>query len=758
MPGSPHPEAERLTAYLLGKLSWSDVEQVENHLGGCAACRSQIDSLGDRADSFVRCLRGSAVEPADDPSLDKLLAGARSLAQGPATESAAAPPLIVAGHELRGELTRGGLGVIYLAWHPHLHDLRVIKRPLPGGDPDLVLARFRREVQAVGALRHDHIVRAHDAGVDNDGPYLVTEYLDGEPLSRLLTRHGPLPVPEACKMIRQAALGLQAAHECGLVHRDIKPSNLMLARAGPGARVVLIDWGLVKRTQAAGPGTTPPDDGLTESGVAMGTLDYMAPEQGLDARTVDIRADIYSLGVTLYCLLAGRPPFQDHSSLDKLVAHNRETFPPLEQVRPDIPPALLAVLARMVAKVPARRYATPAEAAEALRPFCAGAETRLAGLLDGRKPPPLPPRRRRWPGRVTAILVLAALLIGGIALAFHLLHRGPPTPDPAEARATPAVLGEGPAAPVSMAGHPGHCSSLTFMADGRHAVSESGGGGVYVWDLQKRRLDHHWSHSFGKAYEDMSGVVAASPDGRCIAAVGVNTAPRWLLLLSLFDQRTYKRTGVDVVFGRMGPALAFSPDGSMLAAAELPGFFTMPRPGVRIMDATSGNGKSITTGIPIHSLAFAPDGKTLAGGCEDNNVRLWNVGKRLLEREFRGHAGPVDQVAFSIDGKRVYSASSTDGTLRVWDSTPDARPEVRSIPVDGRAKMTCAAFGSGGRALTGHADGSGVVWDLATGEERQRFTDTNAAVTAVAISPDGYHALAARSDRLVYLFRLPSPR
>ncbi|MFO0872327.1 MAG: serine/threonine-protein kinase, partial [Pirellulales bacterium] len=168
-----------------------------------------------------------------------------------ATRSMVTPPGVsrqIAGHAVVRELKRGGLGVVYLARHLLLGELRAIKRPLD--HPDLnrasILARFRREIQAVGALRHDHIIRAHDAGIDADGPYLVMEYLEGCSVSDLLARQGALPVAAACELVRQAATGLQAAHEARLIHRDLKPSNLMLARTPSGPRVVIIDWGLVK--------------------------------------------------------------------------------------------------------------------------------------------------------------------------------------------------------------------------------------------------------------------------------------------------------------------------------------------------------------------------------------------------------------------------------------------------------------------------------------------------------------------------------
>jgi serine/threonine protein kinase len=259
--------------------------------------------------------------------------------------------------------------------------LRAIKRPQTrdGLERDILLARFRREVQAVGAIKHDHVVRALDAGADDDGPYLITEYLDGRPLSRLGVRQRPLPVALACELIRQAALGLQAAHECGLVHRDVKPSNLMLARVNTDmARVVVIDWGLVKRAGEGVPAGSAADALTRHTG--MGTVDYMAPEQIGNASTVDIRADIYSLGATFYYLLAGAAPFHGRRDTEKLVAHETQPFPPLP--RNDVPPQVLAILGRMVEKNPAQRYATPGEVAQALAPHCGTDPRLLVNLLS----------------------------------------------------------------------------------------------------------------------------------------------------------------------------------------------------------------------------------------------------------------------------------------------------------------------------------------------------------------------------------------
>ena len=190
------------------------------------------------------------------------------------------------------------------------------------------------------------------------------EYVEGLDLSKMVKAKGPLPVAHACNFVYQAALGLQHAHEEGLVHRDIKPGNLMLSRKGDKATVKVLDFGLAKATREE-----KVDGGLTSEGQALGTPDYIAPEQILDAPSADIRADIYSLGGTLYYLLTGRPPFQANSLYDLYQAHISRDADPLNLVRPEVPAELAALVAKMMAKDPARRFQTPGEVAEALTPF-----------------------------------------------------------------------------------------------------------------------------------------------------------------------------------------------------------------------------------------------------------------------------------------------------------------------------------------------------------------------------------------------------
>ena len=282
-----------------------------------------------------------------------------------------APPLHELGEYLLLEkLGEGGMGTVYKARQTRLKKivaLKVLSKERTT-DPRAV-TRFEREMEAVGQLVHPNIVQAFDARDIETTTVLVMEYVDGQDLTHVLKCIKPLRIPDACELIRQAAVGLQYAHEHGLVHRDIKPSNLMLTRQG---EVKILDLGLALLNM-----DQPRGGELTSSGQPMGTADYIAPEQVSDAHSVDIRADIYSLGCTLYKLLAGNSPFsgpQYKTHAEKLVGHLKETPTPVQQLRTDVSAELAAVIERMMAKSPADRFATPVEVAAAMAPFAAGCD------------------------------------------------------------------------------------------------------------------------------------------------------------------------------------------------------------------------------------------------------------------------------------------------------------------------------------------------------------------------------------------------
>lgn len=309
--------------------------------------------------------------------------------------------LLLGPYRILEPIGAGGMGQVFKARHPLMNRVVAVKviRPERLGSGE-ALARFRQEIQAVAQLAHPNIVRAYDANQERGVYYLAMEWIDGTDVAKYLAERQQLPVAQACDIIRQAALGLQHAHEAGLVHRDLKPANLLLTRAGV---VKILDFGLARlgTTDLTNvdleADETDPSSRLTQAGVLMGTPDYIAPEQTYDSHTVDIRADLYSLGCTLYELLVGRPPFASAKQLGrKLQAHR--VYPPdnrLETVRGDAPPGLIVVMQSLLAKQPEHRLATPALLAQALAPYAGGdAGVRLPLMPPALVPPspaPAPP-------------------------------------------------------------------------------------------------------------------------------------------------------------------------------------------------------------------------------------------------------------------------------------------------------------------------------------------------------------------------------
>jgi serine/threonine-protein kinase len=262
---------------------------------------------------------------------------------------------------LREKLGGGGMGDVYLADHVLLRRSCAVKliRPERAGDPG-TLARFEREVQATAALTHPNTVQVFDYGHTPDGTfYYVMEHLPGVTLAELVSADGPLPPARAVHLLRQLCGALAEAHAAGLTHRDIKPGNVIVCERGGVPDVAkLLDFGLVQTAADA-------DDKLTHVGAVVGTPSYMAPEQ-ISGEPADARTDIYALGALGYFLLTGRPPFAGKTVAQLLAAHLHERPEPPRAHRPDLPPALEAVVLRCLAKRPAERFATVQELGAAL--------------------------------------------------------------------------------------------------------------------------------------------------------------------------------------------------------------------------------------------------------------------------------------------------------------------------------------------------------------------------------------------------------
>ncbi|MDP7018960.1 MAG: protein kinase [Pirellulaceae bacterium] len=412
----------------MGDLAPVRYEQVAAHVEQCGDCQKRLGELGSPSDNFVEGLR----RPLGNGDFDDEAGCASSISHAerlvetlardghragefagapdetlPVFSSATGVPSPDAANEadrsdsapaglkqlgryrLLEELGAGGMGTVYKALHTKLDRIVAVKvlNASRLGDLDAV-ARFEREMKVIGSLDHPHIVRATDADHADDVHFLVMEFVDGIDLSQLLRRLGPLPVAEACELIRQAALGLQYVHQHELVHRDIKPSNLMLAwaeKAEDGTQdkrnsairtplppsIKILDLGLALLDRGGG------GDELTSTGQVMGTIDYMAPEQFEDTHGVDIRADIYSLGATLYKLLTGNAPFSGEkyrSSLEKVAALARADAPSVSTCRADLPAKLAATIDRMIKRDPAERLQTPGDVADVIAPFAKDAD------------------------------------------------------------------------------------------------------------------------------------------------------------------------------------------------------------------------------------------------------------------------------------------------------------------------------------------------------------------------------------------------
>lgn len=268
---------------------------------------------------------------------------------------------------LMSVIGEGGMGKVYKVRHQMLDAVRALK-VIRGeyGVNEKAIMRFMREMRVVSSLHHPNIVQGYDAGRDGELIYFVMEFVPGKDLAEVIQEQGPLPISRATDYIRQSALGLQHAHENGLVHRDIKPSNLLLTNENNVVKILDLGLARLEKPGLAQDAAAP----LTLPESVMGTPDFMAPEQGRDASNVDIRADVYSLGCSLYQMLTGQVPFPGNDLVGKLIKHRSEDPAPVTQFRQDVPQELISVLKQMMAKPPEHRFQTPGEVAVALEQFC----------------------------------------------------------------------------------------------------------------------------------------------------------------------------------------------------------------------------------------------------------------------------------------------------------------------------------------------------------------------------------------------------
>jgi WD40 repeat protein/serine/threonine protein kinase len=716
------------------------------------------------------------------------------------------------------EVGRGGMGVVYEAEQISLNR-RVALKVLPFAatlDPRQI-QRFKHEAQAAAYLHHTNIVPVYTVGCERGVYYYAMQFIEGQTLAALIrglchqeagppaseptplyvtpppgaggprasavtppvaalstqrSAPGPASYRRAAQLGVQAAEALEHAHQLGVIHRDIKPANLLIDGAG---NLWVTDFGLAHCQSQVG---------LTLTGDLVGTLRYMSPEQALGGRAlVDHRTDIYSLGATLYELLALRPAFpgRDRQELLRQIAQE-EPVPPRHLDRA-IPAELETIVLKALAKAPEERYATAGELADDLRRFLEDRPIRA------RRPTALQ-RARKWARRhqalvrsalVSGVLLLAVAVIA-LALSNHLIRQ--------EQRQTEAARKDADAArddleahlyyqtielaerdlsaghvrraeqrlaacpdarrgwewhylkrfryggPASL-DHDSHLCATALSPDGRLLAVGDTRGTVTVWDtLAWRRL-----HAI-PAHTSWARGVAFHPDGRRLASAG------WDGHVRVWDAVSGRPLWASPPSGRVY-AVAFHPGGKLLVSARGDGV-------VKVWDADTGGELHTLAAHDRHifSVAFSPDGKHLATGSADRTAAVWEVATWKRARTLPGHAALVLGVAFSPNGQLLAVASGgfyTDehqGELKVWEVATGRLRHTLCGPND--STWSVAFSPDGKRLASGSSEHSTVkLWDVASGLEALTLRGHTEAVWGVAFSPDSRRLVSASGDQTV---------
>jgi WD40 repeat protein/serine/threonine protein kinase len=606
--------------------------------------------------------------------------------------------LVLGQYVLLERLGEGGMGQVFKARHQRLERtvaLKVIRKDRLS-HPDAI-HRFQREARAAARLSHPNIVTIYDADEVGGTHFLAMEYVEGTDLSQLVRKRGPLSVALACDYIRQAALGLQHAHEQGMVHRDIKPANLFLTAMGV---VKILDMGLA-RLQEIGEDPGQNTEAMTQEGAVMGTPDFIAPEQAVDSHTADIRADLYSLGCTLYYLMAGKVPFSGGTLGQKIAKHLARDPRRIEELRPDVPPAVAVIVRKLMAKQPERRYQKPAELAAALAAFAgragpsasSGASETVAytagveaekntfgiSMTVAPQPPtgtypqatvyrPPPSRlKKHWRRAAAAGGLLLAVVLGLIVFGF----------------------GKGKDKPGGDAGWP---------LDNLEPAEISG---VREFDWPPKGLVLVLGGHRGRHWGPVRSV-AYSPNGKLVASAGDDH------LICVWDAETLKER-------------------------------------VLLRGHTDA----------VLCLTFTPDSKRLLSGSADKTVRLWDIKGRKKLLKLEGHTNPVTCVAVSVDGTRALSGAGGpfDHTVRLWDLTGKGREVVACKGHSGGVHAVAFAATTG-TLLSCSRDRTLRRWNPQKGIEIGRTTFDQVAHGALcqlgmAFSQNGGHLVLGRDNAVV---------
>ena len=632
-------------------------EGLEAHVEACPLCQATIARLSAEEGGLdLRYLRGPCtLPPESDSDLVHRLQDTPLVESTPSlTEGNGAGPIAFPGgptdkgplgqlesYQIRRELGQGRFGIVYEAYDEldRLVAIKILKPELAASARERL--RFEHEARKAAAVKHDHIVTLHRVG-HTPGfplPYLVMEYVDGEPLSDRLEREGVLEAKEAARIVRQLALALAAAHARGLVHRDIKPSNVLL-EASTG-RAKLTDFGLARATEVVSVSTS-------QSGRIVGSPAYMSPEQIAAPSKIDGRSDIYSLGVVLYELLTGERPFRGPAHLLlQLVVHDEPR--PLRKLNDSIPRDLETICHKAMAKAPARRYPTARDLADDLGRWLDGKpiQARPVGQLE---------RLWRWSKRNPAVASLTAavftLLVTVAAVASVGYVR-----EVAQRKAAEAAHEETRREWYAMSIHAmqqawdsGRVNRLRRLLVETEAYPDRG----FEWYYCQHLCHLDWRTLIGHRLRVTA--VSWSPDGKWLATGSEDgTAKIWEVaagreLVTLRGHTSGLRS------------VCWSPDGKRLATASEDGTG-------KVWEVSGGREVITLKGHRdvVHSLSWSPDGKRLATGSEDGTAVIWDASNGRELRSIKADKSKVWPVSWSPDS-RYLATGGWDGLAKVWDA------------------------------------------------------------------------------------------
>jgi eukaryotic-like serine/threonine-protein kinase len=687
-------------------------------------------------------------------------AGARSEA-GPSARSPDLPWANLGRFQLRRELGRGGFGMVFLAYDPLLG--REVALKVPHAEMALtpeLRERFHREARAASGLDHPNLVPVHEVGEVGPVRFIVSAYCPGVTLAAWLKqRTEPVPWHEAATLLAPLAEAVHHAHQRGVVHRDLKPANVLLTADGTPR---ITDFGLAKHVPVGPAGDEPT---LTRSGTFLGTAAYVAPEQADGKlREVGPAADVYALGVILYELLTGRPPFRGETDLDTLLQVRTEEPIPPTRLRLRVPRDLETICLKCLQKKTAQRYPTALALAEDLRRFLAGKPIlarpvgRAGRLLRWcRRKPALAAASGLAATALTALVALAASFtlyqaranerLSGAAASLRqeqektraALEEVKKQYALAERRSALLALESG----LAQCERGEVCGGMFWLAQSLEIAAKPGPAGAADLEWLARVNLAHWRHEFVPLramlpHPKGSRAVAFSPDGRSILTGS------WEGTVQLWHAATGKPLGPPLQFQGEITSVAFSSDGRLFVTGGA-------GKTAQVWEAATGRllGPPLPHPHSVHAVAFSPDGRTVLTGCQDGSARFWDTTTGQLVGSPLQHDDAVVAVAFSPDGRTVLTGSG-DKTARFWEA---ATGKPVGLPLEHDAMVESVAYSPDGRTvLTGSDDKTARFWEAGTGRPIGAPLPHPQGVLAVAFSPDGRMVLTGSGDRTARLW------